>query len=91
MYQNHLKGLVQHRNLDHIPRGSDSVGLGFPDESSVVEKVLLPMQEMQFQSLRREDSLEWEMATHSSILAWEIPWTEEPGQLQSMGVTKSPT
>ena len=33
----------------------------------------------------REDSLEKEMATHSSILAWEIPWTEEPGGLQSMG------
>ena len=55
MYQNHLKGLVQHRNLDHIPRGSDSVGLGFPDESSVVEKVLLPMQKTQVQSLMRED------------------------------------
>ena len=85
MYQNHLKGLVQHRNLDHIPRGFDSVGLGFPDESSVVKKkILLPMQEMQVQSLRREDSLEWAMATHSSILAWEIPWTE-PGGLQSVG------
>ena len=55
------------------PGNSDSVGLGFPDESSVVEKVLLPMQEMQVQSLRRKDSLEWEMATHSSILAWRIP------------------
>ena len=33
----------------------------------------------------REDSLEKEMATHSSILAWEIPWTEKPGRLQSMG------
>ena len=36
-------------------------------------------------------SLEEEMATHSSILAWEIPWTEEPGGLQSVGVTKSGT
>ena len=35
-----------------------------------------------------EDPLEKEMATHSSILAWEIPWTEEPGRLQSMGVAK---
>ena len=34
---------------------------------------------------RLEDSLEKEMAAHSSILAWEIPWTEEPGKLQSMG------
>ena len=40
--------------------------------------------EMQVQSLSREDSLEEEMATHSSILAWRIPWTEEPGGLQSM-------
>ena len=36
-----------------------------------------------FQSLGREDPLEEGMATHSSILAWEIPWTEEPGRLQS--------
>ena len=36
-------------------------------------------------SLGREDPLEEEMATHSSILAWEIPWTEDPGKLQSMG------
>ena len=36
-----------------------------------------------------EDPLEEKMATHSSILAWEIPWTEEPGGLQSMGVSKS--
>ena len=37
------------------------------------------------QSLGREDPLEKEMATHSSVLAWRIPWTEEPGRLQSMG------
>ena len=43
------------------------------------------MQEMRIQSLGREDPLEKEMATHSSILAWEIPWTEEPGGLQSLG------
>ena len=42
-------------------------------------------QETQVQSLSQEDPLEEEMATHSSILAWEIPWTEEPGRLQSMG------
>ena len=41
---------------------------------------------MQFQSLGREDPLEKEVATHSSILAWEIPWTEELGGLQSMGL-----
>ena len=44
-----------------------------------------PMQEMQVQSLGQEDPLEKEMATHSSVLAWEIPWTEAPGGLQSMG------
>ena len=39
-------------------------------------------------SLGREDPLEKEMATHSSTLAWKIPWMEEPGRLQAMGVTK---
>ena len=43
------------------------------------------MQEMQVQSLGWEDTLEKEMTTHSSILAWRITWTEEPGGLQSMG------
>ena len=43
------------------------------------------MQEMQVLSLGPEDPLEKEMAAHSSIVAWEIPWTEEPGGLQSMG------
>ena len=43
------------------------------------------MQETLVQSLGQEDSLEKEMATHSSILAWKIPWMEEPGGLQSMG------
>ena len=43
------------------------------------------MWETQVRSLGREDPLETEMATHSSILAWRIPWTEEPGRLQSMG------
>ena len=48
-------------------------------------------QETQVQSLGQEDPLEKEMATHSSILAWSIPWTEEPGRLQSMGLQKSQT
>ena len=48
-------------------------------------KKLSPKQEMQVQSLSQEDPLEKEMTTHSSILAWEIPWTEEPSVLQSMG------
>ena len=56
-------------------------------ESSLVARRLkrLPaMQETWVQSLGREVPLEKEMETHSSILAWRIPWTEEPGRLQSM-------
>ena len=48
-------------------------------------KHLPTMWETQVRSLGQEDPLEKEMATHSSILAWKIPWTEEPGALQSMG------
>ena len=44
--------------------------------------------ETSVQSLGQEDPLEKEMTTHSSILAWEIPWTEEPGGLQSMGLQR---
>ena len=52
-------------------------------------KNLPPMQETQVQSLGREDPLEKEMATRPSILAWRIPWTEEPGELQSTGSQES--
>ena len=48
-------------------------------------KHLLAMQETWVRSLGREDPLEKDMATHSSTLAWKIPWIEEPGGLQSMG------
>ena len=48
-------------------------------------KCLPAMQETWVQSLGWEDPLQKEMATHSSTLAWKIPWTEEPGRLQSMG------
>ena len=51
-------------------------------------KNLPAMQETQVQSLGGEDPLEKEMATHSSILVWRIPWTEEPGGLQSMGLLR---
>ena len=47
------------------------------------------MQERQLPSLGQEDCLEKEMATHSSILAWEITWTEEPGRLHTIGSKKS--
>ena len=48
-------------------------------------KNLLPLREAQVQPLGQEDPLEKGMATHSSILAWRLPWTEEPGRLLSMG------
>ena len=52
-------------------------------------KCLPAMQETQVQFLGQEDPLEKEMATHSCILAWKIPWTEEPGGLQSMGLQRA--
>ena len=51
-------------------------------------KRLPTMWETQVQSLGWEDLLEKEMATHSSILAWKIPWMEKPGRLQSMGLQR---
>ena len=52
------------------------------------KKIHLPMQETQVRFLGWKDLPEEEMATHSSILAWEIPWTEEPGGIQSMGLQR---
>ena len=60
--------------------------LGFPVSQMV--KSLPVMLETQVQSLHQEDPLEKEMATHSSILAWKIPWMEEPGGLQSVGLQR---
>ena len=69
--------------------GEQSIRMWFcPSGSSLVAqrlKHLLAMQETWVQSLGQEDPPEKEMATHSSILAWRIPWTEEPGGLQSTG------
>ena len=56
--------------------------MGFPGDSAI--KNSPPMQEIRIQPLGQEDPLEKEMATHSSMLTWEIPWTEEPSGLQSM-------
>ena len=61
--------------------------LGFPG-GSVVKK-LSTMQDTWVWSLSQEDTLKKEMATHSSILAWKIPWTEKPGGLQSIGCKDS--
>ena len=72
---NHLKIEIMLSNY----RGA----LGFPSGSG--SKKLPAMRETCVQSLGREDPLEKGMATHSSILAWKIPWTEGPGGLQSMG------
>ena len=55
---------------------------------ALMVKRLPTMQENQIQSLGQEGLLEKEMATHSSILVWKIPWMEEPGRLQSMGSQK---
>ena len=62
----------------------------FKGASLVAEtvKICLPMQESWVPSLGQEDPLEKEMAAHSSILAWRIPWTEEPVALQSMGLQR---
>jgi len=57
--------------------------LGFPSGSAI--KSPPAVQELRFPSLGQKVPLEREMATRSSILAWRIPWTEEPGRLQSMG------
>ena len=57
-------------------------------ESEVVQSCLPAMRETWVRSLGWEDPLEKEMATHSSILAWRIPWTEEPGSLQSTGLQR---
>ena len=62
---------------------SNLVKLDFPGGSEV--KASASKQETRVRSLGREDPLENEMATHSSILAWRIPWTEELGRLQSTG------
>ena len=61
--------------------------MGFPGGLAV--KNSPAMQETQAQSLDQEDLLEKEMATHSSILAWEIPWMEDPGGLQPLGLQDS--
>ena len=68
-----------------------SKDLGIASLVAQMVKNLSAVQETWGQSLGWEDPLEKEMATHSRILAWRIPQTEEPDRLQSMGVTKSQT
>ena len=66
-----------------LPFQGPCINCSFPGSSAV--KNLPAMLEMWVQSLDGEDAQEKEMTTHSSILAWIIPWTEEPGRLQSVG------
>ena len=69
-----------------VTESDSQVCEGFPGGSVV--KNLPAMQEMRVQSLGQEDPMEKETATHSTSLAWEIPCTEEPGGLQSMGLPR---
>ena len=63
--------------------------LGFPGDSAVKNlPAMQETQEMQVQSLGGKDPLEESMTTHSSLLAWRIPWTKESGRLQSIGLQK---
>ena len=72
----------------HIEAGEGYKGVYDTTRASQVAqwyRIRLPMQEKQAPSLGQEDPLEKGMATHSSILAWRLPWTKEPGSLPSMG------
>ena len=72
-----------------MSRGSlDGRGVRIRGECGSAVKNLPAVQETRVQSLGQEDPLEEAMATHSSILAWRIPWTEEPGGLQSIGLQR---
>ena len=71
----------------YIEKKDTVVGLRASHVAQTV-KILPATQESWVRSLGWEDPLEEEMATHSSILAWRIPWTEEPGGLQSMGLQR---
>ena len=72
-----MRMLVMEPNIDH-----------WTSLVAQTVKLLLTMQETWVQSLGQEDLLEKEMATHSSILAWKIPWTEKPGRVQSVGLQR---
>ena len=77
--------------VESVPRFTS---IPAPGGSSLIAqsvKNLPAMQETWVQFLGREDPLEKEMATHSSVLTWRIPWAEEPGRLQSMGLQVSDT
>ena len=72
-------------NIININNTIPSTSIVWASLVAQIVKNLPAMQETRVQSLDREDPLEKIMATHSSILAWRIPWTQEPGGLKSMG------
>ena len=76
-----IKAVLVECEINHITRKNS-----FPGGSVVKNLPAVP--ETWVQSLGREELLEKEMATHSSTLAWRIPWTEEPGGLKSMGLQR---
>ena len=78
-----IKKTWQEYTEEYAQKGLNGPDKGFPGGSEV--KNLTAMQETWIQSLGQGDPLEKGMATHCSILAWRVPWTEEPGRLQSMG------
>ena len=81
------KNIIQEGKCDKLNFIKIKIELGLLWASLVAQMVknLPAMWETQVQSLGREDPLEKGAVTHSSILAWRIPWTEEPGRLQSIG------
>ena len=69
--------------------GGSVVNITLLMQETYIQFLEIAKQEMHVWSQGQEDTLEKEMATHSSILTWEIPWTEEPGRLESMESLKS--
>ena len=84
--KNQNRSLTVSKERQKINKHEVSSHMGFPGGSVV--KNLPAMSEIRIQSLGQEDPLEKKMATHSSILAWKIPWTEEPVRLQSIGLQR---
>ena len=77
---------ITNSSLESLTMNKVPIGPAAPQGS-----IHLPIQDTRTQSPGREGPLEEGMATHSSVLAWGIPWTEEPGRLQSMGSQESQT
>ena len=85
-----IETIHSQRQFFHL-QGNENGFFGGASLIAQLVKNLPAMQETWIQFLGQEDPLEKEMAHHSSILAWRIPWTEEPSRLQSMGLQESDT